>query len=168
MAWKLNLIANDLASCLGRPKLLRNLLMVILAAALEPGCSASMLGSCSFQSGKGVGIRAELKFNKVNVPVLRRDLSRIKLVRPVWDRVHKDSIRAALVPARGASSIRENPGRDSSGDRSIPVNDAPQLPLLRALTRKPQNGMALACKRKEMKRLRKPGTAACIKERFPY
>eukprot|EP00983_Pelagomonas_calceolata_P098595 1158368-Pelagomonas_calceolata.AAC.14 len=42
----------------------------------------------------------------MNAPVLGRDLSRIKVGRPAWDRVHKDSIRAALVSVRGASTIR--------------------------------------------------------------
>eukprot|EP00983_Pelagomonas_calceolata_P018397 575972-Pelagomonas_calceolata.AAC.1 len=82
----------------------------------EPGYSAGMLGRCSFQSGKGVGIRAGFKSNKMDVPILGRYLSRIKLGRPAWDRAHKDSIRAALVLGRGASTIRENPVRDSSGD----------------------------------------------------
>eukprot|EP00983_Pelagomonas_calceolata_P050385 1141950-Pelagomonas_calceolata.AAC.5 len=53
--------------------------------------------SCSFQSVKRVGIRAEFKFNKMNVPILEKDLSRIKVVRLAWDRARKDSIRAALV-----------------------------------------------------------------------
>eukprot|EP00983_Pelagomonas_calceolata_P043206 1138816-Pelagomonas_calceolata.AAC.2 len=66
--------------------------------------------------GKRVGIRAQFKWNKMNVPVLRKDLSRIKVGRLAWDRVLKDSIRAALVPGRGASTIWENLIRDSSGD----------------------------------------------------
>eukprot|EP00983_Pelagomonas_calceolata_P007014 228190-Pelagomonas_calceolata.AAC.1 len=82
----------------------------------EPGYSAGMLGRCGFQSGKRVGIRAEFEFNKMNVPVLGSDLPRIKVGRPGWDRAHKDSIRTALVSGRGASTIRENPVRDSSGD----------------------------------------------------
>eukprot|EP00983_Pelagomonas_calceolata_P064817 1148298-Pelagomonas_calceolata.AAC.1 len=45
-------------------------------------------------------------FNKVNVPVLRRDLVRIKVSLCAWDRAHEDSIRAALVPGRGANAIR--------------------------------------------------------------
>eukprot|EP00983_Pelagomonas_calceolata_P021594 676588-Pelagomonas_calceolata.AAC.1 len=40
-------------------------------------CWALPSGRCSFQSRKGVGIREEFKFNKMNVPVLRKDLSRI-------------------------------------------------------------------------------------------
>eukprot|EP00983_Pelagomonas_calceolata_P016838 530116-Pelagomonas_calceolata.AAC.1 len=66
-----------------------------------------MQASGSFQSGKGVGIRAVIKLYKINVPVLRRDLIRIKLNRPAWDKVHKDSIRAALMPGRGARTVRE-------------------------------------------------------------
>eukprot|EP00983_Pelagomonas_calceolata_P117012 1160375-Pelagomonas_calceolata.AAC.3 len=62
-----------------------------------------MLGSCSFQIGKGVGIRAEFEFNKMNGPVSRRDFSRIKVGRSAWDRAHKDSISVTLVPGRGAS-----------------------------------------------------------------
>eukprot|EP00983_Pelagomonas_calceolata_P066455 1149052-Pelagomonas_calceolata.AAC.1 len=48
-------------------------------------------------------------FNKVNVPVLRRDLGRIKVSLSAWDRAHKDSIRATLVPGREASTVREKP-----------------------------------------------------------
>eukprot|EP00983_Pelagomonas_calceolata_P075602 1153086-Pelagomonas_calceolata.AAC.3 len=55
----------------------------------------------------------------MNVPVLGRDdLSMIKVGRPAWDRVHKHSIRAALVLGRGAITVRENPA-------SIPIRDAP-------------------------------------------
>eukprot|EP00983_Pelagomonas_calceolata_P045512 1139770-Pelagomonas_calceolata.AAC.1 len=75
-----------------------------------------MLGSGSFQSGKRVGIRADFIFNKMNVPVLRRDLSRTKVGRWAWDRAHRESVRAALVPGREASVIREYPVRESSGD----------------------------------------------------
>eukprot|EP00983_Pelagomonas_calceolata_P008138 264713-Pelagomonas_calceolata.AAC.1 len=52
--------------------------------------------------------------NKVYVPVLRRDLGKIKVRLSTWDRAHKDSIRAALVLSRGASTIRENPVWNSS------------------------------------------------------
>eukprot|EP00983_Pelagomonas_calceolata_P031527 988919-Pelagomonas_calceolata.AAC.1 len=40
----------------------------------------------------------------MNVPILRRDLGRIKVVRLTWDRVHKDSINlmVTLVTGRGA------------------------------------------------------------------
>eukprot|EP00983_Pelagomonas_calceolata_P048609 1141135-Pelagomonas_calceolata.AAC.2 len=48
------------------------------------------------------------KFNKVDVPTLRRDLGRIKVSLSAWDRALKDSIRAALAPGRGASTLREN------------------------------------------------------------
>eukprot|EP00983_Pelagomonas_calceolata_P053004 1143105-Pelagomonas_calceolata.AAC.1 len=61
MARQLNLDASDLA---------------LSAVNFEPG--VGMMGSCSFQSGKGVGIREELKFNKAVVPVLRKDLIGIK------------------------------------------------------------------------------------------
>eukprot|EP00983_Pelagomonas_calceolata_P010376 336592-Pelagomonas_calceolata.AAC.1 len=79
----------------------------VLSLVLVLACRAA----AASRAEKGVGIRVELKLNKVNVPVLRRDLSGIKLARPVWDTVHRDSIRAALVPGRGVSTIRENPGR---------------------------------------------------------
>eukprot|EP00983_Pelagomonas_calceolata_P122197 1160884-Pelagomonas_calceolata.AAC.15 len=52
----------------------------------------------------------------MNVPVLGRDLSRIKVGSLSWDRAHKDSVRAALVSGRGASTVLENPVRDHSGD----------------------------------------------------
>eukprot|EP00983_Pelagomonas_calceolata_P083831 1156238-Pelagomonas_calceolata.AAC.2 len=88
----------------------------------------------------------------MNVPVLRRDLGRIDVGRSSWDRAHKDSIRAAMVSGRGASTIKENPVRDSSGDifrdfyalfqvhlilAGIHLNKEPYdpyLPLPRALT----------------------------------
>eukprot|EP00983_Pelagomonas_calceolata_P117575 1160428-Pelagomonas_calceolata.AAC.11 len=90
----------------------------------------------------------------MDVPVLRRDLSRIKVGSSSWDREHKESIRAALAPSRGANTIRENPVRDCSGDvfremfsipcsrslscrqTSITTRDEPYLPLLRAYTQK--------------------------------
>eukprot|EP00967_Tisochrysis_lutea_P115048 scaffold183922_cov18-Tisochrysis_lutea.AAC.1 len=75
-----------------------------------------MLGICSFQSGRGVGIRAEFKFYKTNVSVLRRDLCRIRVGKLAWNKAHKDSIRASLVPGRGSSNVRENPFRDNLGD----------------------------------------------------
>eukprot|EP00983_Pelagomonas_calceolata_P064823 1148302-Pelagomonas_calceolata.AAC.2 len=104
--------------------------------------SAGMLGRCNFQSRKKVGIRAECKLNKTDVPVLGRVLSRIKLGRPAWDRAQKDSIRAALVSGRGASTIRGKTVRDSSGDvfrdGSKPIRDDPYLPLLRAFTQMPR------------------------------
>eukprot|EP00983_Pelagomonas_calceolata_P110755 1159709-Pelagomonas_calceolata.AAC.4 len=53
-------------------------------------------------------------FNKVYVSVLRRDLRRIKVSLSAWDRSHKDNIRAALVPGRGAITIREKPVWNSS------------------------------------------------------
>eukprot|EP00983_Pelagomonas_calceolata_P129277 1161593-Pelagomonas_calceolata.AAC.1 len=59
--------------------------------------------SCRFQSGKRVSIWAEL--HKVNVPVLRRDLSRIKVGESAWARVHIDRIRAALMQGRGANAM---------------------------------------------------------------
>eukprot|EP00983_Pelagomonas_calceolata_P016599 523785-Pelagomonas_calceolata.AAC.3 len=43
----------------------------------------------------------------VNVPVVRRDPRRIKVSLYAWDRSHKDMIRAALVPSRGASTSRK-------------------------------------------------------------
>eukprot|EP00983_Pelagomonas_calceolata_P025305 793906-Pelagomonas_calceolata.AAC.1 len=43
-----------------------------------------MLGDCSFQGGKGVSIRAKLKFNQMNVPVMGRDLSRINVCRSTY------------------------------------------------------------------------------------
>eukprot|EP00983_Pelagomonas_calceolata_P044982 1139512-Pelagomonas_calceolata.AAC.2 len=69
----------------------------------------------------------------VNVPVSQKNLSRIKVGGPAWDRAHKDSIRAALVSGRGASTIKGNPVRENLGDASI-LRDDPYLPLLRALT----------------------------------
>eukprot|EP00983_Pelagomonas_calceolata_P041146 1137937-Pelagomonas_calceolata.AAC.3 len=51
--------------------------------------------------------------NKVNIPVLKRDLGRVKVSLSTWDRAHKDSVRAALVPVRGADTIREKPVWDS-------------------------------------------------------
>eukprot|EP00983_Pelagomonas_calceolata_P025308 793924-Pelagomonas_calceolata.AAC.1 len=90
----------------------------------------------------------------MNVPVLRKDLSRIKVVRSIWDRAHKDSIRAALVPGRGANTIGKNLVSNSSGDilkdffaliqyslisAGIHTNkDEPYLPLLKALTQMPR------------------------------
>eukprot|EP00983_Pelagomonas_calceolata_P023713 746587-Pelagomonas_calceolata.AAC.1 len=47
------------------------------------------------------------QFNKENVPVLRRDLGRIKVSLSAWIRAHKGSIRAALVPGRGASKEKK-------------------------------------------------------------
>eukprot|EP00983_Pelagomonas_calceolata_P070451 1150789-Pelagomonas_calceolata.AAC.2 len=111
-----------------------------------------MLGSCSFESGEGVGIRAELKSNKIDIPVLRRDLNRIELGRMAWNRAQEHSIRAALVPGRGASTIwKTMPGiawEMLSGtsifcSRSLPFcqasierSDEPYLLLLRALIQK--------------------------------
>eukprot|EP00983_Pelagomonas_calceolata_P061250 1146749-Pelagomonas_calceolata.AAC.1 len=63
---------------------------------------------CTFKSNERIRVRAEFPFNKVDVPVLRRDLGGFKMSLSAWDRAHKDSIRAALVPGRGASTIREN------------------------------------------------------------
>eukprot|EP00983_Pelagomonas_calceolata_P068089 1149759-Pelagomonas_calceolata.AAC.7 len=37
-----------------------------------------MLRSCTFESDERIRVRAYFQFNKVNVPVLRRDLGRIK------------------------------------------------------------------------------------------
>eukprot|EP00983_Pelagomonas_calceolata_P078116 1154159-Pelagomonas_calceolata.AAC.1 len=37
------------------------------------------------EKSPGFGIRAELRSYKVNAPILRRDLRRIKLGRPAWD-----------------------------------------------------------------------------------
>eukprot|EP00983_Pelagomonas_calceolata_P037565 1136394-Pelagomonas_calceolata.AAC.10 len=87
-----------------------------LSSGFEPAYSVGMLGRCSFQSGKKVGIRAESIFNKTDVPVLGRDLSRINVSGSAWDGAHKDSVRAALVPGSGASTSRENPVRDSLRD----------------------------------------------------
>eukprot|EP00983_Pelagomonas_calceolata_P101159 1158662-Pelagomonas_calceolata.AAC.10 len=77
---------------------------------------AIVLGNCSFQSGKGVGIRAEFNSNKTNVSVERSDLSWIKVGRTSWDRAHEDSAMAALVPGRGVSTTPLRPVEDSSGD----------------------------------------------------
>eukprot|EP00983_Pelagomonas_calceolata_P056413 1144581-Pelagomonas_calceolata.AAC.13 len=70
---------------------------VFLAAVFEPGYSNGMLGIFSFQGEnfKGVSIRAEFKFNKMNIPLLRRNLGSIKVGGSAWDRAHKDGIRAA-------------------------------------------------------------------------
>eukprot|EP00983_Pelagomonas_calceolata_P052290 1142783-Pelagomonas_calceolata.AAC.3 len=39
--------------------------------------------------------------------LLRRDLRRIKVSLSAWNRPHKDNIRAALMPSRGASTIKK-------------------------------------------------------------
>eukprot|EP00983_Pelagomonas_calceolata_P068901 1150131-Pelagomonas_calceolata.AAC.1 len=78
------------------------------------------LSSCNFQSGKGVGIRAELKFNKVKISILNRDVRRVK--------------------RRGARIIRETfPGPSmpctmtlSLEQASFPIRDVPHLPSLGA------------------------------------
>eukprot|EP00983_Pelagomonas_calceolata_P119431 1160605-Pelagomonas_calceolata.AAC.5 len=67
------------------------------------------------QSVKGVGISAEFKSNKVNALVLRRSLRRIKVGRSVWDKEHKDSVRATLVPGRGDRTINPKTVKCSSG-----------------------------------------------------
>eukprot|EP00983_Pelagomonas_calceolata_P040908 1137819-Pelagomonas_calceolata.AAC.4 len=41
----------------------------------------------------------DVQSHLVNVPILRRDLGRIKVSLSAWDRALKDSIRVALVPA---------------------------------------------------------------------
>eukprot|EP00983_Pelagomonas_calceolata_P065424 1148579-Pelagomonas_calceolata.AAC.11 len=70
----------------------------------KPAYDAGVLGTTTsrynFQSGKGLGIRAEFDSNKVNVPVFRRNLSRIKVSRSARDGAHKDSIKAHLVPGQ--------------------------------------------------------------------
>eukprot|EP00983_Pelagomonas_calceolata_P068924 1150139-Pelagomonas_calceolata.AAC.2 len=56
--------------------------------------------------GKGlVSLDREDRFNKVTlkIPVLKRDLDRINVGGLAWERAHKDSVRAALAPSRGAS-----------------------------------------------------------------
>eukprot|EP00967_Tisochrysis_lutea_P117575 scaffold190218_cov20-Tisochrysis_lutea.AAC.2 len=45
-----------------------------------------------------------------------------------WDSAHKVSIRAALVPNRGASTNRENPVRDSSWNVLGLLYPAPGVP----------------------------------------
>eukprot|EP00983_Pelagomonas_calceolata_P021361 669359-Pelagomonas_calceolata.AAC.1 len=61
------------------------------------------MSSCwSFLSDEGVGVWTKFQFNKVNVSVLRRDFRGIKVRLSAWDRSHKDHVRAALVPSRGA------------------------------------------------------------------
>eukprot|EP00983_Pelagomonas_calceolata_P076322 1153379-Pelagomonas_calceolata.AAC.3 len=54
-------------SCLGSSKELPQ------AAGFEPGCSASMLGTCA--STLETGLVSGHNWNKANVPVLRRDLN---------------------------------------------------------------------------------------------
>eukprot|EP00983_Pelagomonas_calceolata_P111692 1159810-Pelagomonas_calceolata.AAC.13 len=49
-----------------------------------------------FQSGKGVAVSAELEFNKVDVPVSRRDLNRIK-------------VQGLLCPDPGVSQFGRHP-----------------------------------------------------------
>eukprot|EP00983_Pelagomonas_calceolata_P111025 1159739-Pelagomonas_calceolata.AAC.10 len=83
-----------------------------LAAGFEPGYSVGMVGSCSSPSEEMVGIRA--KFNKVNVPVLKRDPSGINVGGSAWDREHEDSIRPAVMLGKGAGTNREKPVRESS------------------------------------------------------
>eukprot|EP00983_Pelagomonas_calceolata_P048859 1141249-Pelagomonas_calceolata.AAC.1 len=73
-----------------------------------------MLDCCNFQSDGRVGAWAKFELNKVDISVLRRDLGRIKVDLLAWDRVHKESIRTALVPGRGVSTIREKPVWNSS------------------------------------------------------
>eukprot|EP00983_Pelagomonas_calceolata_P059630 1146012-Pelagomonas_calceolata.AAC.1 len=93
------------------------------AAVFELGKSAGTLGSCSSHGGIRVGIRAEFKSNKVNVPIVRRNLNGIKVGRPTSDRAHKDSIRAPLVSGRGASTIGEDPVRNSiHTDKGRPIS----------------------------------------------
>eukprot|EP00983_Pelagomonas_calceolata_P114107 1160059-Pelagomonas_calceolata.AAC.13 len=60
----------------------------------------SMLGGCPLQAGQGVGIWAIFEFNEVYVPILTRYLYRVHMSRPVWDRTHKDSVRAVFVSGR--------------------------------------------------------------------
>eukprot|EP00983_Pelagomonas_calceolata_P023363 735420-Pelagomonas_calceolata.AAC.1 len=78
-----------------------------------------MFSCCTFESDERIRVRAEFHFNKMYVPVLRRDLGGIKVGLSAWNRAHKESNRAALVPGRGASNIRGNPVWNSSRDVSV-------------------------------------------------
>eukprot|EP00983_Pelagomonas_calceolata_P037455 1136337-Pelagomonas_calceolata.AAC.4 len=55
------------------------LLLLFGFAGYSAGFSAGMLGICSFQSVKGVDLRAEFKFNKVNALALKRDPGKTSL-----------------------------------------------------------------------------------------
>eukprot|EP00983_Pelagomonas_calceolata_P121920 1160854-Pelagomonas_calceolata.AAC.1 len=45
----------------------------------KPPYGVRMLNCCTFESDERIRVRAEFQFNKVDVPVLRRDLGRIKV-----------------------------------------------------------------------------------------
>eukprot|EP00983_Pelagomonas_calceolata_P013160 420444-Pelagomonas_calceolata.AAC.1 len=122
--WQLNLKARDLALCLVRPKLTRGLIVACVG----------MLGSCSFQRNRGIRVWTEFQLNKVDIPVLRRDLGRIMVGLSAWDRAHKESIRAALVAGRGASA--ESLITAGIHWYGIPIRDEPNLPLLKAFTQR--------------------------------
>eukprot|EP00983_Pelagomonas_calceolata_P034431 1079090-Pelagomonas_calceolata.AAC.1 len=62
-----------------------------------------MLSCCTFKSDERICVKAEFQVNKADVPVLRRDLGRIKVSLSARNRAHHESIRAALVPGRGTS-----------------------------------------------------------------
>eukprot|EP00983_Pelagomonas_calceolata_P081830 1155715-Pelagomonas_calceolata.AAC.5 len=51
----------------------------VKTAGFEPDFSTGVLGNCGFCSGNGVGFKAEIKFDKVNVLVLMRNLSEINV-----------------------------------------------------------------------------------------
>eukprot|EP00983_Pelagomonas_calceolata_P055352 1144116-Pelagomonas_calceolata.AAC.1 len=107
MAWQLNLDASDFAFCLTACDSACHANeddVQVLACWAAAASRVIREKGLSRDSGKGVGIRAESKFDTVNVPVLRRDLSRIKVGGSAWDRAHDDRTRTALVPGRGAST----------------------------------------------------------------
>eukprot|EP00983_Pelagomonas_calceolata_P002245 76366-Pelagomonas_calceolata.AAC.1 len=63
----------------------------------------------------------------MNVPAMRRNLSRIKVGRSAWDRAQKDSTRAAFDARQRIQYHEGNPV-------SIVTTDDSYLPLLRAST----------------------------------
>eukprot|EP00983_Pelagomonas_calceolata_P043447 1138897-Pelagomonas_calceolata.AAC.2 len=65
--------------------------------------------ACHTQVVKGVSVRAELKFHKVDISVVGRYHLRVEMGGSPLDRSHKCGIRMALMPGKGASTIGKSP-----------------------------------------------------------
>eukprot|EP00983_Pelagomonas_calceolata_P023314 734359-Pelagomonas_calceolata.AAC.1 len=70
-------------------------------------CRVTLLFLFEFLELRALSLWTEFQFNEVDISILRKDLGRTKVGSSAWDRAHKESIRAALVAGRGASTIRE-------------------------------------------------------------
>eukprot|EP00983_Pelagomonas_calceolata_P120344 1160697-Pelagomonas_calceolata.AAC.7 len=112
MAQQLNLDASDLAFCLFSPRFLELRVLSLFTVLACWAVAASRMGKGLVF---GQNLFSARRITLSQEAILAGSIDPCKVGRLAWDRAHKDSTRAALVPGRGASTSRGKPSQGQLG-----------------------------------------------------